>query len=109
MTLTRAFTAVGWCTAACALAGVAAGAAVGQFCPDYYAAMVPGRAGQQFNPVQLGVGFGLNAGVFTGVAIGLIVVVVVAAFELRAKIADRLAGGSVEIAYRDKSDPTAGE
>ncbi len=103
MTITRALSAIGWCTAACALVGVAAGAGIGAFCPDYYAAMVPTRGGQQLNPVHLGVGFGLNAGVFTGITVGLIVVVLVTLSDLRVRIATILAGGQLPPPAGDSS------
>lgn len=83
MTLVRAFIAVTACTAASALAGVGLGSALGHFAPGFYRATVPGGHRPEFDPVQVGVGFGLNAGVFTGVVVGLTLVMIVAYFELR--------------------------
>jgi hypothetical protein len=86
MTLTRALVSIAISTVVCTAGGVAAGAALGHWCPNYYQTVLRPRPGLVIDPVQVGVGFGLNAGAFTGVLVGIVVVAIVAYFELRVRL-----------------------
>lgn len=86
MTLTRAVVMTAATTTVCAVVGMAAGAALGHWCPNYYRSVLAARPGVEMDPVQVGVGFGLNAGVFTGILVSLILVAIVAYFELRVRL-----------------------
>jgi hypothetical protein len=87
MTLTRSLVTIAVATVVCTVAGIGAGMGLGHWCPDYYRAVLRERPGDPLDPVQIGAGFGLNAGVFTGVVVGVLVVAVVAFFELRVRLA----------------------
>ena len=87
MTLTRALATIGVTTIVCTVTGAGVGAALGHWCPDYYSAVLRTRPGIELDPVQIGIGFGLNAGVFSGLVVGGLVVAIVAFFELRVKLA----------------------
>ncbi len=87
MTLTRALLTIGITTIVCTVTGIAVGAALGHWCPDYYSAVLQSRPGVELDAVQIGIGFGLNAGVFSGLVVGGFVVGIVAFFELRVRLA----------------------
>lgn len=83
MTLLRACVAVASSTGCCAIAGAGIGAALEYFCPNYYQSVLPSRGGIEMDTVQVGIGFGLNAGIFTGVVVGVLLVGLVGYFESR--------------------------
>ncbi len=89
MTLSRAFVAVAGCVVVCTAGGIGLGVALGFFAPDFYRATLPRNPSANFNPIQIGLGFGLNAGVFSGIVIGLLIVAIVAYFEMRTAEANR--------------------
>jgi hypothetical protein len=75
------------------VAGLAtAGAVLGRLCPDYYRAILRSRPGADVDMAQAGAGFGLNAGLFTGVVVGVLAIAIVTYFELRLSLA-RIAAG----------------
>ncbi len=83
MTLFRAFAAVAGSVVICTAAGMGLGVALGNLAPDFYRATLPRSPIPNPDPVQIGLGFGLNAGAFSGIAIGLLVVAIVTYYELR--------------------------
>lgn len=86
MTVYWALATIAITAGVCAAVGIGARAALGYYCPNYYKAVLRQQPGMEFDPVQIGVGFGLNAGAFTGVVIGVLVVAIVAYFELRVRL-----------------------
>src|SRR2546423_13213450 len=81
MTLTRAFVTVGLTTLVCGAVGTLLGYLVGTRAPTFYTGAY--RYSGPIDPVDVGIGQGLTAGLFTGVTIGILVVAVVAFFEIR--------------------------
>jgi hypothetical protein len=85
MTLVRAFLTVAASSAVCTLVGVGLGALMGLIAPDFYQMSFRDGLWPGIDPVQIGIGFGLNAVVFSGVVIGLVVVAIVTYYELRSQ------------------------
>jgi hypothetical protein len=90
MTLARAFLTVAATAAVCTPVGVALGVLTGHVAPDYYRVSFRGGLPPGIDPVQIGFVFGLNGGVFSGVAIGLVIVAIVTYYELRSQQARRI-------------------
>jgi hypothetical protein len=83
MTLGRAISATALCTALATPLGALLGRALGYFAPGYYRSLFYRGHEPSFDPVDVGTGFGLNAGVFTGVVVGLVIVAIVTYYEVR--------------------------
>ena len=82
MTFVRAFVTVAASSAICTVVGVGLGILMGYVAPDFYRLWFPtGLPG--INMVQVGIGFGLNAGVFSGIVIGLGIVAIVTHYQLK--------------------------
>jgi hypothetical protein len=83
VTLGRAFLTVAVSTAVCTAVGVGLGIFVGYVAPDFYAMWFRGGLPAGLDPVQIGIGNGVNGGVFCGVVVGLVIVGIVAYGDLR--------------------------
>jgi hypothetical protein len=83
MTIQRAFTAIAFSTVVCGVIGTVAGRLLGAYAPGYYRAVLTAGHRPDFDAVDVGTGFGLNVGIFSGIVIGLIVVAIITYFELR--------------------------
>jgi hypothetical protein len=89
MDLVKAFFVVITSTILCTIIGGLLGWGVGTYAPGYYrAAFVRGRD-PDFDPVHVGLGCGINAGVFTGVVLGIAIVAILSWYELRKAQADQ--------------------
>lgn len=82
MTLLRAFGAVALSTFFCGAVGLGLGVGTGMFAPDFYRVFQYPGSVLALDPVQVGAGFGLNAGIFTGITVGIILVLIVTIYEL---------------------------
>jgi hypothetical protein len=56
------------------LGGLAIGALVGTVAPEYYRAVVPGGAAENFDPLAVGIGFGIIQGSIGGAGVGVVLV-----------------------------------
>jgi hypothetical protein len=83
MTIRRAIGATALCTVVGTLLGTALGRGLGYFAPGYYRSVFYRGNEPSFDPVDVGTGLGLNAGVFTGLVVGLLIVAVVTYYEIR--------------------------
>jgi hypothetical protein len=63
--------------------GTAIGALLGYAAPGFFRQMLPLRDPANFNPVELGVGLGLTNGLGWGLAIGVLLVAIIAWKETR--------------------------
>jgi hypothetical protein len=55
--------------------GALIGAAVGAWLPGYYQAVVPRQPGHEIDPIQVGIGMGLNAGLFAGGLLAMLLLI----------------------------------
>ena len=63
--------------------GTAIGALLGHVAPGFFRQMLPLRDPANFNPVELGIGLGLTNGLGWGLAIGVLLVAIIAWKETR--------------------------
>lgn len=81
MTLTRAILGVLICMVIGAVIGGSVGFLIGRFFPQ--ALQMQFRLGNNFDPVQIGVGIGLPQGLMLGAAVGVALVAILAWREVR--------------------------
>ena len=63
--------------------GIGIGAFLGRITPSFFRQMLPLRDPASFNPVELGIGLGLTNGLGWGLAIGVLLVAILAWRETR--------------------------
>lgn len=63
--------------------GAFVGGALGKFAPGYYRAVLLAGNSETFNPFEAGVGLGLTQGLIVGLAVGVIVVGILAWMEVQ--------------------------
>jgi hypothetical protein len=83
MTTVRALLTVAACTAVSAAVGLGLGYGVGRLAPNFYRALFYRGDAPDFDPVDVGIGSGLNGGVFTGVVVGLVIVAIMTYREVK--------------------------
>lgn len=99
MTLTKALITVIVSAVVTALLGAAIGCLLGTFAPAYYQATFFFAAldDQNFDPVKVGIGLGITQGAAAGLAVGILLVAILAWYDLR------------KCAYASKQGPPAAE
>jgi hypothetical protein len=83
MTIAKAMLTTAICTGVAAFTGALLGRSLGYFAPGYYRAVLYRGQEATFDPADIGTGLGLNAGVFTGVVVGLLIVAIVTWHDIR--------------------------
>jgi membrane protein YqaA with SNARE-associated domain len=81
MTITKAILTVVICMAIGALIGGSVGFLIGYFTP--HALAMQFRLGNNFDPVQVGVGVGIPQGLMLGAAVGVVLVAIMSWREVR--------------------------
>lgn len=81
MTITKAILAVLICMIIGAIIGGSVGFLIGYFTP--HALAIQFRLGNDFNPVQVGVGIGIPQGLMLGSAVGVALVAIISWREVR--------------------------
>lgn len=75
--------------------GTAIGALLGHVAPSFFRQLLPLRDPATFNPVELGIGLGLTSGLGWGLAIGVLLVAIIAWKDTR--LARKEARGSANV------------
>ena len=74
MTVAKALITVFLTAAVLGVTGGLVGLALGEWTPDYVRQMFPRGDHPDFDPVQMGVGAGVNQGLIWGIVVGLVIV-----------------------------------
>ncbi len=85
MTLRKGLATVIGCATGGAVVGGLLGYAIGVLTPDAYVAMFRLPLDGQINPAEIGIGLGIGQGLILGAAIGILLVAIVAWYEVRTK------------------------
>ena len=83
MNLVKALATVVGMAVGFGVGGTAIGALLGHVAPGFFRQMLPLRDPANFNPVELGIGLGLTNGLGWGLAIGVLLVAIIAWKETR--------------------------
>jgi hypothetical protein len=78
MNVNRALATVAGTGIGFGIAGSLIGALLGRIAPGFYQQMLPLRDPVHFNPVEVGIGLGLTNGLGWGLAIGVLLVAIIA-------------------------------
>ncbi len=83
MNLTKALATVVGTAIGFGISGTFIGAFLGRVAPSFFRQLLPLRDPANFNPVELGIGLGLTNGLGWGLAIGILIVAIIAWKETR--------------------------
>ena len=83
MNLTKALATIVGMAVGFGAAGTAIGALLGKVAPGFFRQLLPLRDPASFNPMELGIGLGLTNGLGWGLAVGVLLVAIIAWKETR--------------------------
>jgi len=83
MNITKALATVVGTAIGFGAAGTAIGVFLGKVAPGFFRQLLPLRDPANFNPVELGIGLGLTNGLGWGLAVGILLVAIIAWKETR--------------------------
>jgi hypothetical protein len=83
MNVTKAVATIVGMAAGFGVAGTAIGALLGKVAPGFFRQLLPLRDPANFNPMELGIGLGLTNGLGWGLAVGILLVAIIAWKETR--------------------------